>query len=63
MINDNLKKINQILEIVKIMQQERSGAFLVLLSLDETNFYLFIYLFSIAHLFVYLFLLFIYLFQ
>jgi hypothetical protein len=34
MINDNLKKINQILEIVKIMQQERSGAFLVLLSID-----------------------------
>ena len=49
MINDNLfvyiiklqnpmllaeKKINQILEIVKIMQQERSGGFLVLLSID-----------------------------
>ena len=34
MINDNFKKINQILEIVKIMQQERSGAFLVLLSMD-----------------------------
>jgi hypothetical protein len=28
------KKINQILEIVKIMQQERSGGFLVLLSID-----------------------------
>ena len=43
MINDNLfvyiiklqkNKNNQILEIVKIMQQERSGAFLVLLSID-----------------------------
>ena len=34
MIDDNLAKINQILEIVKIMQQERSGAFLVLLSID-----------------------------
>ena len=34
MINDHFKKINQILEIVKIMQQERSGAFLVLLSMD-----------------------------
>ena len=34
MINDNLKKINQILEIVKIMQQKRSGTFFVLFSID-----------------------------
>jgi hypothetical protein len=41
----------------------QAGATKLPISLDETNFYLFIYLFSIAHLFVYLFLLFIYLFQ